>query len=372
MVDPESGLDSFASLQLTEPMTSESKPHGIARVTTRLVAAHAGVSSTTVSLALRGNPRIPAETRARVQRIADELGYRPDPQLAKLMYRLRNGQAPGFQSTIAALTTIPESAELPYLHNVISGARRRAEMLGYAFTAIRVPDTSGRRPGLQRMLRSRGVEGILILPLLTPRPMDDLLDWGGFSVVAATYGLLSPEFHRVVPHQFGDMLLLCESLARLGYRRLGLVLPKRHDLTVHHGSSAGLAWQNAFGDTEPVAPLIHDTDIPADISRWFKRERPDVIIASGARECQKIAGQLGLIVPGRIGFSVTNRDEGTPIAGIEERPAEIGKTAIDLLHTKIVTGEKGVPAVAMAAMILGCWIPGPSAAGRLKPALHQA
>lgn len=43
-----------------------------------MVAARAGVSTATVSLALNSHPRIPAATRERVLAVAQELGYQPD------------------------------------------------------------------------------------------------------------------------------------------------------------------------------------------------------------------------------------------------------------------------------------------------------
>lgn len=42
------------------------------------IARHAGVSISTVSYALNGNPKIPEETRKRIQRIADEFNYIPN------------------------------------------------------------------------------------------------------------------------------------------------------------------------------------------------------------------------------------------------------------------------------------------------------
>ncbi|HRE82426.1 MAG TPA: helix-turn-helix domain-containing protein, partial [Opitutaceae bacterium] len=38
----------------------------------------------TVSLALRNHPKIPEVTRQRLQRLAESLGYRPDPALARI------------------------------------------------------------------------------------------------------------------------------------------------------------------------------------------------------------------------------------------------------------------------------------------------
>ena len=62
------------------------------RVGLREIAAAAGVSVMTVSLALRGNPRISIATRDRIKRLADELGYHPDPELSRLMNHLRTSR----------------------------------------------------------------------------------------------------------------------------------------------------------------------------------------------------------------------------------------------------------------------------------------
>ena len=330
-------------------------------VSTRDIAQRAGVSNATVSLALRFHPRISAQTRARVQRAAEELGYRPDPQIAKLMYRLRLQRKPGFQSTIAALTTIPEDRENRYSRDIRTAAEARANALGYAFMVMRLPDADIQRAAIQRILVSRGVEGVLLLPMLHPRSIADWLDWSQFSVVTATYGVLAPEFHRVVPHQFGNTLTMCEALSRIGYRRLGLVLPAQHDLTVHHGFSAAVAWQGMLGGTELVHPLIYASALTAAALRtWFKRERPDVIIAPGEADCREIAAHLNLTIPGHVGFAVGNRLDGSTLAGIDERPSAIGTAAVDLLHTTMLAGGQGIPTVPTIAMVPGCWVAAPS------------
>jgi len=43
------------------------------------IAARLGVSRQLVSIALRGLPGASSETRERVQKVAEELGYRPRP-----------------------------------------------------------------------------------------------------------------------------------------------------------------------------------------------------------------------------------------------------------------------------------------------------
>ena len=56
-----------------------------AKATLEDVALKAGVHRTTVSLALREHPRIPAATRMRIKAIAAKLGYRINPLVSALL-----------------------------------------------------------------------------------------------------------------------------------------------------------------------------------------------------------------------------------------------------------------------------------------------
>src|SRR5688572_16552937 len=312
-------LDFFGVKQFTSGMPSGNEPPP-PRINLRMIAARAGVSLTTVSFALRGNPRIPAATRQRVLRAARVLGYRPDPQIAKLMHHLRTRRPPGFQSTLCALTTVPENQRLPYIMEIIRSATAAAETLGYKLILMPLEDGVERRPDLQRMLISRGIEGLILLPMHIARSFRRLVDWSKFAVVATTNGVLAPEFHRVVPHQFANTLTLCEELVRRGYRRIGTVLNAKHDAVSHHGFSAAVIWQNALGGTEPVRPLVFEGDQPVELKQWFATERPDAIIVEGETHARAIASELGLRVPGPVAFVTINKSGASLFAGIEERP----------------------------------------------------
>lgn len=328
------------------------------RPTVRAVAAAAGVSAMTVSLALRNNPRIPAETRERVQRFAAELGYRPDPEVSKLMHHLRTRRKPGYQATLAVFTTLPEGGDTPYFKEMLTGVRQRAEELGYNCSLFRLENVAEPQPALQRILRSRGIEGLLLMPLTTPSDISKLVNWSEFSVVSATHAVLAPEFHRVVPRQVGNVLLICEELSRRGYRRIGLVQSEKQDIRVNHGFSAAVCWQNLLGGTELVHPLIHPGDFPTEVKSWFERERPDVIITCGDVIGRKIANDLGLALPGPVGFVATTKAGRSIFAGIDELPAEIGARAVEQLTGMIHRGEKGIPATPTITMIRGHWISG--------------
>jgi len=339
-------------------------PTSPVRPTTRLIAARARVTSATVSLALRNHPRIPLETRQRIRKIARELGYRPDPELSKLMHYLRSARKPQYHSAITALTTLPEGPQHAYVAGMVEAARKRAEEQGYGFQLLHLEDAAGQRRDLQRILRNRGVEGLLLLPLKAPLDVSALLDWKEFSVVAATYGAIAPAFHRVLPHQFNNMLTACRQLAAKGYRRIGLVQGNDQDLVVHHNFSAAVSWQNLLGGTQMVMPLLHNNADLGVVNAWFASEKPDVIIAGGYHDEMEIPHQLRLKLPGKTGFAVSNRTHLSGLAGVDERPAEIGARAVDQLAAMIQRGEKGVPRVPMVTMIEGQWIDGASARGR--------
>src|SRR5258708_23106971 len=265
------------------------------RPTLRVIAREVGVTHATVSMALRNHPSISAKTRRRVQRIAEKLGYRPDPEVAKLMHHLRLKHKPRFKSTIAALPSIPEQLAPPYAAALRRGAQRAAEALGYGFSLFQIEGSDKRNTSLQRMLRSRGIEGVLILPMKGPVKLTDLLDWSCFSVVVATYGVLAPQFHRVIPDQFDNTRLICNQLASNGHRRIGLIAAARTDASVGQRFSAAVVWQNVLGGTEYVTPFIYGDNYLRGLRTWFTRQRPDAIILDGTeKEAREIAKEVGL------------------------------------------------------------------------------
>lgn len=328
------------------------------RITTREIAAKAGVSNSTVSLALRNSPLIARETREKIQKLAQRLGYRPDPDVSRLMYHLRQRHKPRFKSVIVGLTTNVESDEQSYMLRLWGGARTRAEALGYGASLQRVRPAELRRGSILRTLRNRGVEGILLLPQQATLALENAPEWSNFSVVVATHAIATPEFHRVVPDQFGNTLLLCRKLAQHGCRRIGLLVWRHLDQRVGHRISGAVTWQNALGDTEPVAPLVYEDDFRPKLAAWFKRERPDAIVVGLEQEAHEIARLLGLSIPGRVVFAVTDGNEPQKLPGIDQRAGDVGAGSVSVLHGLMQSGERGIPSVPHLTMIQGAWNPG--------------
>lgn len=124
------------------------------------VARAAGVSTATVSRALRGLPNVTEATRERVQRAAEELGYVPSPSAASL--------ASGRTRTIGLIT--PWVAHW-FFANVIEGAERalRAEDFDALLCTFEVA-RGWRRTRVDPDVLRRRVDGVLVvgMPLEPP------------------------------------------------------------------------------------------------------------------------------------------------------------------------------------------------------------
>ncbi len=332
----------------------------------REIAQVAGVSAMTVSKALRNLPKVSARTRDRVVKVAAKLGYRPDPEGARLMNHLRNRSKPSFQGLICAITDRPVGMTHPYVDGLVAGVERQARNRGYGFSLIHFEEDLAHRRQLRRIIWARGVQGVLLLPLREPFDLSDLLPWSDLAVVAVTLSTLAPVVHRAIPNHFANTLRLCRKLTELGYRRAGLVIDAVQEMRVNHAFSAAVIRHNLEGRRVSVPPFIYDRLQPAALQAWYRREKPDAIITTDnafSRECARI---LGLPIPGPVGFVSTNTDASSAISGIDELPREVGATAVDLLAGMIQHGEKGLPGHPATTELQGAWFEGTSCPDRTR------
>ncbi len=332
------------------------------RPTIRTLAELAGVSPMTVSLALRNHRSISAATIKRVQQVARAHGYRRDPEVAKLMLHLRTRRTKRIQASICALTSLRPLRDVQYARDIAEAARKRAELLGYAFDQICIADYENNPAQLQRVLRSRGVEGILLLPMANPLSVEHLLDWSDFSVVAASYSITAPHFHRVIPHHFDNVLLVCRTLKHRGYERLGLIMTPAMEQRGNNCYASAVLWHNTYGGVGAVRPLIEPMEslTTSYVVDWIKTHRVDAVITNFERLALPVAAQLRKEGYGDIALAKQTHPLDPIFAGINEKPEQLGTTSVDLLDGLLQRGEKGLPSIAKVTMISGDWVEGTS------------
>ncbi|AHF92267.1 LacI family transcriptional regulator [Opitutaceae bacterium TAV5] len=342
------------------------------QVSQRDLARLAGVSPMTVSLALRGHPSIPAETRTRIEKLAGEHHYRPDPALAALnAWRIR--QAPArFQGTLAWVTGFASRdawREMIQTKGYYQGACARADQLGY-----RIEEFWASEPGLSakratQILLARGVRGLVIAPLPEAHGRIDL-EWNHFSAVALGYSLADPKLHVVMNHQFRNMKQVVERLHGLGYRRIGFAMPSANDERVDHNYLGGfwIARQALPGTGDaadhPLPTLLAPKFEQAIFLEWFREVRPDAIIvaASTVYRVRDWLGELGLRVPRDIGLAVAAVPwQDATISGIDEDVPAIGAHAVETVVGMIHRNEQGVPPRPLSLLLEGIWVAGKTA-----------
>src|SRR5688572_18121441 len=133
------------------------------------VARAAGCHASTVSLALRGDLRIPVETRERVAAAAERLGYRVTPMIAAWVSARRAGRPMARRVPLAYLTCHPGDFRWKadaHFRSIYDGADSRAERYGFALTEFCLSDYPSDLSRLNQVLITRNVQGIIIGPTL--------------------------------------------------------------------------------------------------------------------------------------------------------------------------------------------------------------
>ncbi|MDR0901813.1 MAG: LacI family DNA-binding transcriptional regulator [Opitutaceae bacterium] len=331
------------------------------------VAKKAGVDRSTVSLALRGSVNIPEKTRARVRAAAAELGYEPDPMLSALAYYRNSRRKKAYHGTLAWLMSAGSSKDwggdwraVTMYKETWLGARERAPAHGYNLEVFEMLAGGLTPQRVAGMFRSRNITGLLIGP--QPRPNTEMdFPWGDFSSVTTSFTLLRPHLHTVAGAYYRDMMQTMQNIRSLGYRRVGLVYSKMVDARLTHYYLAGyLADCHLHGPEKPPPPLDPGD---GDFGKWFRRARPDAIVAAGlaAEVIEAMLRRAGLRAPDDVGLARLPPDmPGGFFAGMCENSRQIGATAIDMLVSLVQQGIRGCPDHPRYTHIDGVWSPGAS------------
>jgi LacI family transcriptional regulator len=336
------------------------------RVTLRDIAKDAGVHFTTVGLALRNDPRVTPATAARVQASARKLGYAHDAMLSALsLYRHRNSQR--FAGVIAYVVTYsPEQLKANLTEQVVVAATT-AHALAHNFRLesfqIDAPEMTAER--LSKLLRARGIQGMILAPRLpTPGPIPNI-EWEHFSPVAMGFSITNLTVHRVCPYHTHNVRVCLRQMRAHGYRRIGLILPREiYERNRGHVLGAYAAEQYLLPETERVTPLfVPNAQITkATVGQWLRDQQLDgVILSSMPLEIMGFIRELGYRVPDQLGVAlICLYGQTEHFAGIDEHVDQLGEGAVDAVIAMIGRNEKGLPAHPHYTLIEGSWVERPT------------
>jgi DNA-binding LacI/PurR family transcriptional regulator len=181
-------------------------------VTIKDIAKVAGVTHSTVSRALSGNPAIPAQTADRIKQIASDLGYVPSAAARGLK-----------TSRSKVLGVIVTRIDDPFFSEVLQAVEDVFQDAGYSlFVAASNRDFNREKMIAQTMLEHR-VDGLIICSTQFGEEHYHLLKQYGFPIVAIGNSEITSVQHLVCHDDFYGSCQVTRHLIELGHRQIAFL-----------------------------------------------------------------------------------------------------------------------------------------------------
>ncbi|MEW1863702.1 LacI family DNA-binding transcriptional regulator [Streptomyces sp. NPDC088194] len=303
------------------------------------VAAHAGVSPSTVSYALSGKRPISQETRLRIEQSIRELGYRPHAGARSL--------ASSRARVLALVLPLRKGMHLPvvmqFATSVVTAAR------DYDHDVLLLTQSEGEE-GLVRVSGSAMADAFVIMDVeLNDRRLPLLRTLDQPSVLIGYPA--DPTGLTCVDLDFQQAAEACvDHLAALGHRRVALIGSHPEVYVRETGFARRVATGfTAAADRHGLLSSIHpcvDTPVAArTLAERLVREQPDLtgVVVHNEPIVHPLIDALtalGLRIPQDISVAAICPDEiaepaATPITSVSIPTAQVGARAVDLLMSKL-------------------------------------
>ncbi|MFA9430899.1 LacI family DNA-binding transcriptional regulator [Egicoccus sp. AB-alg2] len=322
--------------------------------TLEAVARAAGVSRSTVSRVVTGNPRVSPSARRAVEAAVARLGYVPN-QAARSLATRRTG-------TVALVVREPESRvfDEPFFGAVVRGVSRaiartdlQLALLLAAADPAHDPDGEHARRRVERFLLGGHADGALLLSLHVDDPLAGDLHAAGLPIVlGGRPNVEDLEVSWVDADNRGGAAVATEYLLAAGRRRVG-ILTGPLDMVAGRDRLAG------YHDAHVARglPVAAELETTGDFTREggaaamarLLAAAPDVdgvvaasdLAALGALQVLSTAGRR---VPGDVavvGFddSVVARSAQPPLTTVRQPVEELGARMVDLLLARLAGEE---------------------------------
>lgn len=334
------------------------------RVTIRDIAAVGGMHPSTVSLALRDDPRLPEETRAKIKQLAAKMGYEANPLVSAWLRHVRQPEVAQEGVGMAFMLGMEASelvAKESYYRAFIEGARAEALALGYVVSDI----LFGRQSPSELLkaiarLRYRGVRGVVIFDPAECVPPEVVRELeSNFAVVAMLRCGGGHRFHRVSTDIAYNATLALKRLREIGCKRIAFpVKPGGVDRVRADTINAFLGQQQLWPETD-IIPLPKNSveQIPELLLRWVKKHRPDAILSVNFAWYQ-VLQDGGYRMPEDLIFAHIGTDTRRWLPGVVNRAHEVGRAAVFKLAGLMTGNRFGAPEFPLATMVPGFWSDG--------------
>ena len=325
-------------------------------VTIKEIARVAGVTPATVSRALNDKPGVSRRVRARIARIAEELGYVPDPHARALV----TGRVPFVGLVVPDITN-------PYYPLLARGVEEAAFEAGISVLLVNTDWRADRLRQAVDLLVSRRVAGLVIaVPL--ERGDARVIPWTSLPGPVVLIGRDAPpgaDFPSLEVNNHHGGLLVGRHLLARGWRRLAYLGGAPEDRpTRERGAGLRDALAAGPGDAALVAESAGAWTVDSGDARmtalWEAGPRPDAVFAANdliAIGAARAMARLGLC-PGRdlglVGYDdiPAARYLEPALTTIAQPTDEMGRRAARILFARLDGDEHPEPAAVEPRLVV--------------------
>ena len=305
------------------------------------IADVVGVSKMTVSRALNNKPRVSAETRARVLKVAEELNYIP------------NNLATSFamQETKMLGVIVTNNAN-PYYASMIRGIEDTASAKGYTVVLCNTDEDADKEVRCLRLLKERRADGLILMP--TQKSTDEILALKKENIPFVLINRHFPEIKTdyVLSDNIRGSYLAVTHLIQLGHRRIAYIGGPEEISTAKErliGYKHALRQKGIKFDAELlVTSELKPENMAGLVSKLFMLEqRPTAIFVYNDFLAISVLTTLkarGLRIPDDIAIVGYDDIEVAPIlelTTISQPRYELGKRATQVLLERIADKKAG-------------------------------
>lgn len=304
------------------------------------VARRAGVSPATVSYVVNRGPRpVSAKARAKVLRAIEETGYEPSDIARGLRLKKTN--------TFGII--LPDNSN-PFFAALERGVSEAAHATGYGLVTCHSGYDVDRETGFVSLIRSKQVDGVVLVPAAHEVPALDLLLQYKIPVVVADRKVSTPSIPCVTADDFRAGLMATKHLLDLGHRSIAFIARPSY---LKHSADRLRGYRAALKEfcVEPRPEWVVKGGFTFEAGAEAMRRvldlspRPTAVFAYNdiqAIGAMRAALEAGLTIPGDL--SIVGFDDipvaaymTPPLTTVSQPKHEMGRLAAELL-VKMLAG----------------------------------
>ena len=306
-------------------------------ITIKTIAQELGVSISTVSRALKNNPRIGTETRLKVKQLAEKFNYIPDPTALNLQRRRTN-----------LLGLVVPTLEEEFFSHIVSGVERIAAKNGFHLIINQSRDSMQLEKEIIRSYIASKVDGIMVSVAANTSDYSHFVRVQSHDIPLVFYDRIPRNFpsNKVRSEVLNGAVKAINFLYGQGKRKIALlngpsnlqVSDDRLNGYLEAVKNLGLRTSPRYIKTTDLSR--HDAGLKMAEFIQMGEDRPDAVICFNdyvalyaIRACLEYAvvpnHDISFVSFANIG--VTEFIENKPMASVEQYPVKIGTETARLL-----------------------------------------